>query len=293
MRELTPRQKGIILGVSGMLLVSLDSLGFRLTEVGPWDNAFWVGVFIFIAMSILVPVRTGQSLFSIARQDGPIDLVSAALQAVSTGFFILSLANTEVSNVVAIVAAVPLLTALLAHYFIREKTPLRVWLAIGTAFAGILVIVGGSLGDGSITGDLYALVAITGFASNLTLWRKYPDINRQVIIGLGGLLIAIAAVIPADPLSVGWRALLILAVLGSITGPLGRVSVATATRFLPAAQVALFTPVETVAATLWAALFLSELPSATTIIGGLIVIVAVAFGVARQEDTESVAATPV
>lgn len=276
-----------------MLMVSLDSLGFRLTRASPWDNAFWIGVFLIAVMSVLVPVRTGRSLVSIARQDGPVDLVSGALQAVSTGFFILSLDNTDVSNVVAIVAAVPLLTALLAHFCLSERTPPRVWVAIGAAVAGIMVIVSGSLGSGSITGDLYAVVAITGFSTNLIIWRRRPDVNRQVIIGLGGAFIALAAVAPADPLDVGWTAFIILAILGFVTGPLGRVSVATATRFLPAAQVGLFTPIETVAATTWAALFLDETPSTTTIIGGIIVVIAVVVGVTQQEDAGSAAAAPV
>lgn len=282
--SLKPHQKGVAFAAAGSLLISLDSLGFRLTEETPWNNAFWVGCFITVAMAILVPLRTGRSVFAVARSDGRMVWVSGALQAVSTNFFILAIDQTAVSNVVAIVAAVPMVAALVAHFTIGEKTALRVWLAIATAIGGILIIVSGSFGAGTGLGDLYAVIAITGFAINLVIWRKHPSLNRQLIVGIGGFLIAVIAFIPAQPLEVDLSAILVLAVVGLVTGPAGRVSIATATRFLPAAQVGLFTPVETVAASTWAALFLDELPSTATVVGALVVVAAVTFGVTSSRE---------
>ena len=290
--SLKPHQIGAILAATGSLLVSLDSLGFRLTEEPPWNNAFWVGFFIAVVMLVTVPIKTGRSLVAVARSDGPIVLLSGSLQAVSTSFFILALDATAVSNVVAIVAAVPMLSALIAHYAIKETTPARTWLAIIAAVGGILIIVSGSLGAGTVTGDLYAVIAITGFSINLVIWRKFPALNREAIIGIGGALVAVVAYVPANPIEVSTSAILILAVLGILTGPAGRVSIATATRYIPAAQVGLFTPVETVAATTWAWLFLNESPATATVIGGLIVIVAVVVGVTNRQESEVDTPTP-
>ena len=293
MKPIKPHQIGIILAVSGSLLVSLYSLGFRLTEEDAWNNAFWLGVFIALAMLVLVPIMTGRSFPAVARSEGRIVLLSGGLQGATTGLFVLAIDATAVSNVVAIVAATPMIAAVVAHYVIKEKTPIRTWLAIFAALAGVLVIVSGSLGGGSITGDIYAVAAITGFSFNLTLWRRFPALNRQVVIGLGGLFLALVAVVPADPLDVSANAIMILAVLGLLTGPAGLVFIATSTRYLPAAEVGLFVPVETIAATTWAWLFLSEIPSQTTIIGGLIVIIAVTFGVAGTKEQRLLPATPI
>ena len=179
--------------------MSLDSLGFRLTEEDPWNNAFWLGVFIAVAMLVLVPITTGRSFPAAARSEGRIVLLSGALQAASTGFFVLAIDATAVSNAVAIVAATPMLAAVVAHYVIKEKTSTRTWLAIFAALAGVLVVVSGSLGGagsiGDIYGDIYAVLTITAFSFNLTLWRRFPELNRQVVIGFGGLLL------PWSPLS--------------------------------------------------------------------------------------------
>ncbi len=278
----TSHQVGVLLAGGGMLLVSLDSLGFRLTEAGAWDNAFWYGVFTTAALVVLVPLRTGRSFLAVARSDGLPVLASGLLQAGSTTFFILALANTTVSNTVVIVAASPVLAALMARVLIGERTSPRTWLAIGASIGGILLVVSGSLGLGRLQGDLLAVGAIFAFSLNLTLWRRYPAINRAVAIGLGGLSMAIVATLVGGPAGAGARAIVILAVLGTLTGPAGRIAVATSTRHLPVAQVSLFTPVETVAATAWAWLFLSEAPPAMTILGGIVVIAAVVYGSAPE-----------
>jgi len=286
--RLQPHQFGIVLAASGMLLISLDSLGIRLTEASSWDIAFWIGAFTTVAMLVLVPLRTGKSLPNIARKEGRPILVSGMLQATSTTFFILAINLTTVANTVVIVAAAPIVAALIAHFAIGERTSVRTWLAIAASIGGVLIVVSGSIGAGTIEGDLFAVIAIFAWASNLTLWRRYPKLNRQVAIGLGGLTMALVAFIPANPLAVDARAFLILAILGLLTGPAGRVAVATATRYLPAAQVSLFAPVETVAAIGWAWLFLAETPPQSTLIGGVIVIVSVIVGTTGQQAARSV-----
>jgi drug/metabolite transporter (DMT)-like permease len=98
------------------------------------------------------------------------------------------------------------------------------------------------------------------------------------VIGSGGLFTALVSYVPADPLAIPVEALGILVIMGVLTGPTGRVSLASSTRYMPAAQVGLFVPVETVAATAWAWVFLSEAPPRLNVIGGLTVIIAVLYG---------------
>ena len=275
-------RRGVVLAASGMLAVSLDSLGIRLADASSWDIAFWFGTFTFVAMLALIPALTKKPLWRIVKDDGAPTVFSGLLQAASTTFFIVAINSTTVSNTVVIVAAAPVVAAVLARYFIGERSTGRVWLAILTSIIGILIVVSGSLGEGRIEGDVAAVTAILAFSGNLTLWRRYPSINRMAAVGLGGLAMAVVAVSPADPLGLGLQAMLILAVLGGIVGPAGRIAIASATRYLSTAQVSLFTPVETVAATTWAWLFLGESPPATTVVGGILVLAAVAYGVSQR-----------
>ena len=276
-------QLGLLLATTGLVLISLDSLGIRLSEKGPWDVAFWFGLFTAASMTVVVRVREGIGPLA-AVAANPVAIGGAgALQAISTVFFILALNTTTVSNTVAIIAATPVFAALTGWFVLRERVTVRLAAAIAASVVGILVIVSGSLGAGRALGDLYALVAVIAFALNVTLWRSHPGQNWTIAIALSGMIMAVIGFVPAEPGAVTGRALIILGVLGTITGPAGRVALATATRYLPAATVGLFTPIETVAASAWAWLFLSEPPPARTMLGGVIVIAAVLWGTSRHD----------
>ncbi len=221
-------------------------------------------------------------------------LASGSLQAASITFFVLAVSLTTVANTVAIIAAAPIMAALISLIAIGERTQLRTWIGILASMVGILIIVSGSLGEGRLDGDLYAVAAITAFGSNLTLLRRYRELNRLAVIGVGGLLLALVAFLPADPFDVSLESIAVLAVIGALTGAAGRIGVITSTRHLPPAQVSLFAPIETLAATTWAWLFLSETPPPATILGGLIVVAAVVYGTTGQppEVTGDLATAP-
>ncbi len=285
---------GLALAGGGFLLISLDSVGIRLANTSSWNATFWLGLFTFLAMLVVVPYRTGRSLPRVALEGGLPMAASGLLQAGSITFFVLAIGLTTVANTVAIIAAAPVMAALISLFAIGERTPLRTWIGIGASIGGILLVVSGSLGEGRVGGDLFAVAAIIAFASNVTLLRRFPDLNRLAVIGIGGLVLSLLAFGPAEPLDVGVLSILILAILGAVTGAAGRTAVISSTRYLPAAQVGLFAPVETIAATTWAWLFLSETPPPLTVVGGLIVVVAVVYGTTGQppEATGDLATAP-
>ncbi len=93
----------------------------------------------------------------------------------------------------------------------------------------------------------------------------------------------------ADPGLLDRRALLATLAMGGFFGPVARLCMSTATRHAQPAEVSLFTPVETVAASLWVWLWFDEVPPTATFIGGTIVVAAVFYGLtgpAREVDPE-------
>lgn len=262
----------------GMLIISTDSLITRAADAEGWDVAFWYGAFSAPAMALYLTVAERGRPLEAARRSGPLVIVSGVLQTVSTTAFILAIKNTTVANVVVIIAAAPLVTAVLARLLLGERATARTWTAIAMAMGGILVVVSGSLGGGGFTGDLLAVVAITAFALNLTIWRRHPEMSRILVLTIAGVTTATAAASRATILGHPARTYLLIGLMGLLLGPLGRVALASATRYLTAAEVSLFTPVETVAATLWAWLFFTEVPGPTTWGGGLAIVAAVVYG---------------
>jgi drug/metabolite transporter (DMT)-like permease len=272
------RALGIVLATVGLLLMSLESPGLRLTGLDSFNNTLFLGAFSAISMFVVVRLRTGKSLFSAARGHAPWIYVSAAIQTATTIFFVLALHHTTVANTMVIFAATPALAALIAMFAIREQTSGRTWLGIFGAVVGMVIVVWGSFGGGRVLGDVFALIAVTGYAANLTIWRRFREMNREAVIGLGALGMAAVAGVAADLGSVSLRALLILGFLGLLTAPLARTLLAISTRYLPVSKVGLLTPVETISATTLAFFLLNETPPTTALFGGVIVVISLFVG---------------
>ncbi len=98
------------------------------------------------------------------------------------------------------------------------------------------------------------------------------------MVAVTATFIALVTAVPADVSLLDRRALLATLLMGGFFGPVARLCMSTATRHAPAAEVSLFTPVETVAASLWVWLWFDEVPPTPTFIGGAIVVVAVFYG---------------
>ena len=261
-----------------MLGISTDSLFIRLADVDGFDVTFWVGIFTaIVTFATSVTVHKISPVAGIREGGWPLWL-AGALQAVSTSLFVIAVTLTSVSNVVVIVAAAPMFAAALSALFLGERTSRRVWLAIAFVIVGVVVVVSGSFGAGSVAGDLLAIGAIFLFGCSLVLLRRFPDVNRTLMVGLGGIGMSLIAFVPATLFGHGSTTWIALVLMGALFGPLARVLLAIAPRYLPAAEVGLFTPIETVAASVWAWLFFGEVPLGATYIGGVIVVAAVTWG---------------
>ena len=273
------RRLGLLLAATGMFLVSTDSLLIRIADVDGWTIAFMGALWSTPLMWSIAARSLGRDLATqLRRFRGPL-LLTGVLGATSSTAFITAVTLTEVANVVAIIAAAPIFAAVVSRIVLGERTSSRTWRSIALTISGIIVIVGGSLAGGGISGDLLALVAIGGFSVNLTIWRRYPELPRTLVVAMTALCTLLVTAIPSDPFSIDRTTLLATLAMGGFFGPLARFCMATATRHAPAAEVSLMTPVETVCASLWVWLWFEEVPPTPTFVGGAIVLAAVAYGV--------------
>ena len=273
------RPFGLFLSASGMFIVSTDSLFTRVARIDGWTIAFFVGLFTIPSISIIVWKTLGKTVArEINAYKWPL-LLSSALAAIGTTAFIQAVTRTAVANVVTIIAGAPIFAGLIAKFAIGEKTSGKIWKAIGGTFIGILIIVSGSLTTGGLDGDLMALLAILVFSTNLVIWRHYKEMSRTLVVLIAPIFIMLFTFIPAQFDALDQRALLCTLGMGLFVGPIARLCMVSATRHATAAEVSMFTPVETIFASLWVWLWFDEVPEITTFIGGFLVLSSVFYGI--------------
>jgi len=282
MTEHHPRRRlGWLLAALGMLFVSTDAFFVRLSEMDAWTIGFLMACGSVVSLGAVAFARrdsvpAGTPLVS------PMMLVIGGLNALTQMLFITAVTRSEVANVVVIVAAAPLFAALIAWVALRERTEPRVAAAIALTTVGIGSVMAGSLGTPTLDGDLIAVLAILAFAATIVIWRRHPGLDRPRTLVVGSVIMAAAASLFADWSAIDARALLAGAGMGLIFNPTGRMLYSSAPRFAPAAEVAVFAPVETVAATVWVWVAFGEQPTATTVLGGVIVVSSVLLATVRR-----------
>lgn len=193
--------------------------------------------------------------------------------ALATIAFIPSFKFTSIANVSLIYAAVPFVAAAIAWLWMREKPTPAILAASVAAFSGVLIIVGGSLDNLNLTGDLLALWMTLGMAGYLCIYRRYPNTPAAGPAVLLSLLLVPVSWLAGDPLSAPLHEVFIMCLFGLVFA-VASVTIAEGARRLPAAETALLSALETPLAPLWAFMFLAEIPTAYTVLGGAIILLA-------------------
>lgn len=289
---MSPRRRGWAYAALGMLFVSTDSFFIRWSETDPWTVNLWVALFSLVFFAML-GVATGEPAPVAAVRTGrwPLVMVSAG-GAITQIAFVTAVTRTSVANVVVIVAAAPVLAAVIARVFLGERTTRRVWTAIAITVVGVLMIVVRSVGEPNLDGDLLALLAILVFAATITVWRAHPELSR--VAGLSGSAVLVVGVSAAAGAvwTIDGRVLLATLGMGLVFNPIGRLLHSSAPKYAPTGEVAMFMPVETVAATVWAWIAFAERPEPWTVVGGVVVIAGMLYGTVGTQRGPDPTVTP-
>ena len=268
--------RGLLLAAGAVLLISFDALLVRLADAPHWDIVFWRGTLIALTLALWMLVSGQRPHMPVRRRDRWLIVLSVIMLSGNTTLFVLSVSHTAAANTVVILAASPFFAALFSALFLRERVPLRTWLAIATAMAGVIVVFGGGMRGGTGLGDLFAMTLAVTVGGHLTILRRFPTVPRLPLICLSGILAALTALAFANPLSLSAQSYAVIGVMGVAQMPLATVMLAVATRYLPSPEVSLALLLETVLAPIWVWWALGEAVPPLTAVGGALILMTVA-----------------
>ena len=245
-------------------------------------RAFFAVLAILAFVAVAERGRVVRGFLAIGRAG----LVMAALMAISSGAFIAALNYTSVANVLFLQALAPVLAAVFGT-FVGERVSPRTWIAIAVAVAGVALMIGGPSRP-SPTGLALSLLMSVSFAATLVITRHQRQVSMAPATCLSQAAVFVCAAPFASASSIGGEDLALLAGLGITQIGLGLIFLSIGARLIPAAEVALITLLEIVLGPLWVWLALGERPGTTTLIGGAIVLGAVALQAVGEPEEPSV-----
>jgi drug/metabolite transporter (DMT)-like permease len=268
------RRKGRVYVALAALAWSTAGLLQRELSVDIATQLAGRALFAVLALLAYIAVAERGRIVGAFRAIGGAGLAIAGLMAVSSGSFIVALNYASVANVLFMQALSPLLAALLASA-LGEPVGRRTWIAMGVAVAGVTVMLGGP-GHPSGAGLGLSFVMSLAFAGTIVLTRHRRDVSMAPATCLSQVIVFVLAAPFASTAGVGPKDAILLVLLGVGQIGLGLIFLTIGGRLIPAAEAGLITLLEIVLGPLWVWVFLGERPGTSTVIGGVVVLGAVA-----------------
>ena len=246
----------------------------------PWQYLFTRGMVIFILLNFYLYMEEGLNFINNYKKIGASGIVGAFGLAAAMITFIWSITNTTAAITLLCLAAMPFITALLGFLFLKETISINVWISIGIATFGIIIMAFGNQENNTLIGFVLGIVSAVGFSifSVSLRWRK--ETPKFTTVALAGLICFIVSliVITSKDLSLisSSKNQALFAIHGTIVC-LGMILYAIASKTIPAAELTLLSLTEVIGGIFWVWLpwlGINEIPGTNTIIGGFFIFIA-------------------
>ena len=277
MLNLTSYQKGLLITTLGVLAIVPDGLLVRLINTESWTLSFWRGILIGISMTLFLIAYYRGDFWKNMLSIGWLGVVVSILTGLSTFLFVFALTNTSVASALFIVSTSPAFSAVFAWLLLKEHVPARTWATVAVVLVGITIIAWGTPRDGTnMIGNLAALAIALILATNFSLIRYFKGADMLPAVAIGGFLSALYALPFADSFSLSGQQWGYMLLLGGLFLPLAFSLMYIGPRYIPAPEVSLLLLLEAVLSPILVWFVIGEQPDSATLIGGAIILVALA-----------------
>ncbi|MEM8774871.1 MAG: DMT family transporter [Pseudomonadota bacterium] len=272
---------GVVFVFAAGVLWSTVGLGIRLIEDAVvWQILFYRSISLSLFLFVVIRLRSGENPFAqVLRLGFPTVIAGLSLVAAYSGG-IYAIQATSVANAMLLFATAPFMAAILGWLVLRENVRLATWIAIAVAIVGIAIMFADASGKVAMSGSLAALGSALGFAvfTVALRWGKSDDMLSSVF--LSGLF---AIVITFGVCQYLGLSMVVSPRDGSIAMSMGVFQVGAGlilytigSRSLPAAELTLLSLAEVLLGPVWVWIFLGETAGTNTLIGGAVLLTAIA-----------------
>lgn len=274
--------KGIGIASIGALILSPDTLFMRWSEMDVWSMLTWRGMEMGIVLIIF------SSCFKIYRNDfknilSPVGFYIIISQIISSFFFTYGIAETSVSLILFCLATSPIFASLFSIIILNEKTTKATWITAFFALIGVGVsVIHGhdviNAPQGSVlVGAICGISASASLGLSLVLLRLKPNIPAMTITGISALGNGVIAFLFVAPNLLFEGDIISISITGLVILPISFACLTFATRYTQASNIGLLMLLETALGPFWVWLGTNETPNFLMILGGVIIILSLAW----------------
>ena len=259
---------GFCLSWGGLILRSFESASI-------WQILFYRSIFFLWVLIAFILLTYGKKTFKKIKEAGVPGLIGGIFLSTNFVAYMYSMMETTVANVVFIISTQTVFLPIVAYIFLKEKISPRGYVAIVLAMIGVTLMIGDSLGTGSLKGNLAALTIPINFSVLVLIIRKYPKVDMIPAIFYAGIFSCLYGLFLLEGLSISTKDIWLSFLLGVPQLAFGFIFITIGSRTTPAVMVGLLMLMESIFAPIWVWLFYNEIPPISVLIGGIIILSAV------------------
>ena len=276
------QRRGLIFVFMAGVLWSTVGLGIRLIdEATVWQILLYRSISLSLFLATVIYLRSRANLFKVVKAAGLPGCIAglALVGAYSGGIY--GIQSTSVANAMLLFASAPFMAAILGWIFLREKVRKATWIAILFAILGIGIMVQDKTQGGvALLGNLAALGSAFGFAvfTVALRWGRSGDMLPAVFLsGIFAIFITSSiCLLSGLSFQISGNDITISMGMGVFQVGAGLVLYTLGSKTLPAAELTLLSLAEVLLGPLWVYLFLNEVATLNTLLGGLVLLLAIA-----------------
>jgi drug/metabolite transporter (DMT)-like permease len=277
MRELSSHRLGVLLVSCAALWWSTGGLFIRSIHTDPWTTIFWRSVFAFATMFLFIAIRKRGTTWAQFRAVGWPGIVMGLCFCGASTCYVPAVLLTSVANTMILQSLAPFVAALLGFLLMGERVRLRTWIAMIVSALGIYVMVANALGGDSLIGNLLGFAIAVFYGGGVVVTRYHREVQMLPASCLAAIFamilsFAVLAITERTPFAIDAGELPYLFGFGALQLAGGMLLFTYGVRLIPAAEGALLSIIETVAAPFWVFLVFDEDPGFRALLGGAIVL---------------------
>lgn len=267
---MTSERRGILLVASAALLWSTGGIGIKWLAEPPLKIAFYRSATAAVALLILFRPRVWR--WSAAF------LVGIVSYAACLTTFVLATKWTSAANAIFLQYSGVVWVLLFSPLVLKEPFHRRDALAVTVAFGGMLLFFAGKFESRGYAGEIAALASSVFFATLVIALRRQRGRAAEAVITYGNVLAALVLLpfVHRD-LAVSTQSAAVLTFLGVIQIAGAYALFVQGLKHVTATQASLVGMLEPISNPIWVFLFLGERPGVASILGGAIVLSAIAW----------------
>ncbi len=272
---MTERNKGVLLILLAALLWSTGGVFIKATSLNAFQTSLWRS--LFASLAILLIVRPKILLLDSTS------LIASLAYAATLILFVLGTKLTTAANAILLQYTAPIYILVLAHFLLDEKMTRIGAMTVALCITGMAIFFLDKLSPEGVVGNLAALGSGVCFAVMTVFLRKNKggEPISAILFGNVWIVIICAAISFAQTQTV--ETFLLSPKDARLTGFLGVFQIAlpyllfvNAIKHIPALEASLLSMLEPILNPIWVMLFVGEIPSLNAVIGGSVIIGAVA-----------------